>query len=160
MNKILSVIPGFLLCTALLTACGSDNTVNETTVDILDGQTYSACLGTQRISYAFDNGNATRTTATYGATDCAGTATSSVADSLTYSTGGTIKDKDNNSVTEFNLVEDNVTTYTIKRLLGGSLGISNLQLGSTSASSSGKDGTTSAKRHDGLESTVSYVLQN
>ncbi|MBK8973553.1 MAG: hypothetical protein IPM37_20195 [Hahellaceae bacterium] len=57
-------------------------------------------------------------------------------------------------------MEDNITTYTIKRLLGGSLGIENLQLGSTSASTSGKDGTTSAKRHDGLASNISYVLQD
>lgn len=148
------------LSSILVAGCSSDDPANSVDIDILSGQTYARCDGAgSKVTYAFDNGSVTKTTETFAAGDCSGAAQTTMADALTYQNGNTLTDNDGNEVLGFNLTENGTTLYTIRRLSGGTLGLSNLNFGSTADSDTGRDGSTEALRHNGLNDTETFELQ-
>lgn len=157
--KALKISSMCVIALAML-GCGSSDSATSVVIDILSGQSYARCDGSgAKTTYHFDNGTLTRTTETFSANDCSGTPLTTVADSLSYQNGDEVTDNDGNDVVELDLTETGTTTYTIRRLSGGALGLSNLNFGSTVDSDTGRDGSTEALRHNGLNETETFELQ-
>lgn len=153
-------ILGPLFAAVLAAGCGGGGSSSTPIANPLPGTTYQRCdaSGTQT-SYAFaSGGNGTRTVSTFAAADCSGTATSTTPTAFTYAVGRNITALDSQPAAPLDLTEGGTTTYTLFRLSGGATGTQNLQFGSTATSSAGKDGTSSALRHDGIDTGVTYSL--
>jgi len=154
-------LTALLIGITTLAGCGggSDST-DGVDADILVNTTYSACSANTLTTFVFaTGGRGTMTTQPFGDATCTtggGTATST---DFTYVLGQQELALDGQTATRMNRTTNGTTLFTLLRLSGGSIGIQNMQLGSTGASSAGRDGSSSGNRHNGIDTSITYVLR-
>lgn len=141
--------------------CGGNNDSAAGVVPIiLIGTTYKVCDSNTEITYEFKQVNTgTKTIQSFSNVTCSTGAGAAISTDFTYSLGNVITANDGLTATKMDIVETSTTLFTLIRLSGGLVGTGNLNFGSTINSSAGLDGTTDAKRHDGLDLSVTYELQ-
>jgi hypothetical protein len=158
-----------VLVAVIVAGCGGGSDGSSSTGDTTDGTSdgtatayqiaYRACESGTQTTYLFvydGNGKGTRTVSQFDATDCSGTATSTITKDFTFVW---VSYDVELSLKELNLTEDGVTLYTIVRWNGRTSfqGYETMIFGAPPPiSSEGMDGTTAEKRYDQL-SDVYYI---
>lgn len=149
--------------TAGLSACGGSNGDDPIvpSPNILTGSTYAFCdLAGEETSYQFEqDSSGIKTVQNYLDNNCLTPDGAPTTSTFSYRLGNTSMANDGLDASQFTLTITGNTLYTLIRLTGGALGISNLYFGDTVTSSAGLDGSSSALRHDGVDLTEEYSLQ-
>ena len=160
-NLLLSMI----VTIPLIHGCSSDDDNNDnksTTPNILNGQSYKVtCNASADTTYQFTSNTTGNKIVQAYDTPCLVPTGPATKTAFTYSLGASLPlDNQGQAAGKIDITETgSATLYTIQGLTDGLLGTDNMTLGSTGFSSAGLDGTTDAKRHDGLDLTVIYTLQ-
>ncbi len=153
-------LAGFI--TTGISGCGNNDDTSAGVIPIiLIGTTYKTCASNMQITYEFKQANTgTKSTQLFSDVNCiTAAAGAAISIDFTFSLGKTITANDGLPATKMDIVETGTTLFTLIRLSGGLVGTGKMNLGSNSNSSAGLDGTTDAKRHDGLDLSVTYELQ-
>lgn len=155
------VLPALLLAITALAGCGGGrDSTDGVEADILVNTTYSACNANTLTTFAFaTGGRGTTTIQPFGDTACTTGAGTTTTTDFTYVLGQQELALDGQMATRMNRTTNGTTLFSLVRLSGGSIGTQNMQLGSTSASSAGRDGSSSGNRHNGIDTSITYALR-